>query len=73
MDVDLANQIHTSNAMDKVVSDALAAAKSGEVLLIKSIIADWIFQDGLVFYQKQCYISADENLYHNIVKQFYNL
>ena len=51
MNVDLANQIHTSNAMDKVVLDALAAAKS--------IIADWIFQDDLIIYQKQCYISAD--------------
>ena len=50
MDVDLANQIQTSNATDKVVLDALAAAKSGDVLPIKSTLADWTFEDGLVFY-----------------------
>ena len=72
MDIDLANQICTSNATDKVVLDALVAAKLGDMLLIKSTLADWIFEDGLVFYQKQCYVPADENLCHNIVKQYHN-
>ena len=40
MDVDLANRIQTSNATDKVVLDALAAAKSGDVLPMKSTLAD---------------------------------
>ena len=72
IDVDLANQIWTSNATDKVVLDALAAAKSGDVLPMKSTLADWIFEDGLVFYQKQCYVPADENLCRDIVKQYHN-
>ena len=50
MDIDLANQICTSKAMDKVVLDALAAAKLDDMLPIKSTLADWIFEDSLVFY-----------------------
>ena len=68
MDVDLANRIRTSNATDKVVLDALAAAKSGDVLPMKSTLADWIFEDGLVFYQNRCYVPADENLRRDIVR-----
>ena len=68
MDVNLANRIWTSNATDKVVLDALAAAKSGDVLPMKSTLADWIFENGLVFYQKQCYVPADKNLRHDIMK-----
>ena len=40
MNVNLANRIQTSNATDKVVLDALAAAKSGDVLPIKSTLAN---------------------------------
>ena len=73
MDVDLANRIRTSNATDKVVLDALAAAKSDDVLPMKSTLADWIFEDGLVFYQKWCYVPADENLRRNIVRRYHDL
>ena len=72
MDVDLANRIRTSNATDKVVLDALAAAKSGNVLPMKSTLADWIFEDGLVFYQKRCYVPADENLHRDIVRRYHD-
>ena len=73
MDVDLANRIWTSNATDKVVLDALAAANSGDVLPMKSTLADWIFENSLVFYQKQCYVPADENLHRDIIKRYHNL
>ena len=72
MDIDLANRIRTSNATDKVVLDALAAAKSGDVLPMKSTLADWIFDDGLVFYQQRCYVPTNENLCHNIVKRYHD-
>ena len=72
MDVDLANQIRTSNATDKVVLDVLVAAKSGDVLPMKSTLTNWIFEKGLVFYQKQCYVPADKNLRRNIVKQYHD-
>lgn len=39
---------------------------------MKSTLADWIFEDSLVFYQKQCYIPADENLRHDIIKQYHD-
>ena len=73
MDVDLANQIWANNAIDKVVLDTLAAAKSSDVLPMKSILADWIFEDGLVFYQNQCYVPVDENLCRNIVRRYHDL
>ena len=72
MNADLANRICTSNAMDKVVLNVLAAAKSGDMLPMKSTLADWNFTDGPVFYQKWCYILTNKNLCHDIVRQYHD-
>ena len=43
------------------------------MLPMKSTFTDWIFKDGLVFYQKWCYVPADENLHRDIVKRYHDL
>ena len=73
MDVALADKIRTVQAKDQVVIDALAAAKDGTVLPMKSTLEDWSFNDGLVFFQGRCYIPPDQDLRREVVRRYHDL
>ena len=67
LDLELAEHIHTAQDKDKVILEALAAVKSGSVLPMRSTLQDWVFEDGLVYFQHRCYVPPDENLRQELV------
>ena len=73
MDTTLADRIRAVQAKDQVVMDALAAAKDGTVLPMKSTLEDWSFEDGLVFFQSRCYVPPDQDLRREVVRRYHDL
>ncbi|EJF56206.1 hypothetical protein DICSQDRAFT_25763, partial [Dichomitus squalens LYAD-421 SS1] len=72
IDISLADRIRAVLKTDQVVLDALAAVKTGGILPMKSTLKDWISDDGLVFYQKRCYIPLDEELRRDMVQRYHD-
>ena len=52
LDMSLAECIQAVHNKDKVVVNALVVAKNGSVLPMQSMLADWMFEDSLVFFQQ---------------------
>ena len=73
LDLELAEHIHTAQDKDKVVLEALAAVKSGNVLPMQSTLQDWVFEDGLVYFQHCCYVPPDESLHWELVRRYHDL
>ena len=73
LDLELAECIHTAQDKEKVVLEALAAVKSGNVLPMQSTLQDWVFEDGLVYFQHCCYIPPDESLRQELVCRYHDL
>ena len=67
MDIHLAERIKDIHTQDQVVLDALAAAKDSMPLPMKSTLADWKFEDGLVFFRNCCYVPLNQDLKREIV------
>ena len=67
VDMALNERIKDIHAKDQIVLDALAAAKQGNPLPMTSSLADWTFNDGLVFYKDRCYVPPDKDLRREIV------
>ena len=40
---------------------------------MRSTLEDWVFEDGLVFFQHRCYVPPDEALQREIVRRYHNL
>ena len=72
-DTELVDQIKAVHAKDQVVIDALAAAKEGTPLPMKSALSDWKFEDGLVFFRNRCYIPPDPDLRRKVVARYHDL
>ena len=51
IDTTLADRIKSVQSRDQVILDALKAVKDGTALPMKSSLADWSFEDGLVFFR----------------------
>ena len=67
MDIPLAERIKDIHTQDQVVLDALVAAKDSMPLPMKSTLADWKFEDGLVFFRNRCYVPLDQDLKREIM------
>lgn len=73
IDMVLEDRIKAVHTQDQVILDALAAAKDGTPLPMKSMLADWTFKDGLVYFCNRCYIPPDQDLQCEVVKQYHDL
>ena len=73
LNLELAERIHTAQDKEKVVLEALAAVKSGNVLPMRSTLQDWVFEDGLVYFQHRCYIPPDKSLHWELVRRYHDL
>ena len=73
VDVGLLERIQTTTSKDQVVLEALAAAKDGTTLPMKSTLEDWNFEDGLVFFRNRCYIPPDQELRREVVRRYHDL
>ena len=53
MDTTLADRIRSVQLRDQVILDALKAVKDGMTLPLKLSLADWLFEERLVFFRYQ--------------------
>ena len=73
IDTTLADRIKSVQSRDQVILDALKAVKDGTTLPMKSSLADWSFEDGLVFFRGRCYVPPDQDLRREVVRRYHNL
>ena len=62
IDTTLADRIKSVQSCDQVILNALKVVKDRTTLPMKSLLADWSFENGLVFFREQCYMPPDQNL-----------
>ena len=67
IDIALNERIKDIHAKDQIILDTLATAKQGTPLPMMSSLADWMFNDRLVFYKDWCYVPPDKDLRCEIV------
>ena len=73
IDTTLADRIKSVQSRDQVILDALKAVKDGTTLPMKSSLADWSFEDGLVFFSGRCYVPPDQDLRREVVRRYHDL
>lgn len=72
IDSSLADRLRAVTATDLVVVEALEAIKTKGPLPMRSNLSDWILEDGLVFFQKRCYVPPNEQLRRDIVSRYHD-
>ena len=61
IDTTLADRIRSVQLYDQVIFDALKAVKNETTLPMKSSLANWSFEDVLVFFIEWCYMLPNQN------------
>jgi len=72
IDLELQNEIREETAKDDFFAKALLAVKENSPLPIRSKLEDWKTEEGLLFFKNRCYIPPHEELWREIVKQYYD-
>jgi hypothetical protein len=68
IDIELHDLLAESIMKDDLVINALKAIKHGGTPPMKSSIADWKTEDGLLFFRDRCYVPQDVKLRKETVK-----
>jgi len=72
INTELAKLIESAPASDKFVKDMDKVLSMKGVPLIKSNLLDWKIEDGILFYQDQCYIPDNPEVRKLIVQQIHD-
>jgi hypothetical protein len=71
INVELHDLLAESIMKDDLVIDMLRAIKHGGTPLMKSSIADWRIDNGLLFFRDRCYVPQDVKLRKEIVRCYH--
>ena len=72
IDVSLQDRIKACTDIDPIVRDALVAIRKGSLPPMRSALADWKEQDGLVLFKNRCYVPPNLALRQDILKRYHD-
>jgi len=72
IDLELQDEIKNKTAKDDFFAKALQAVKDNGPLPIRSSLKEWKIEEEMLFFKDRCYISPHEELWWEVVKQYYD-